>query len=144
MTVPSFRRSKPPALRAKREEARRERFRGSARLRGYTSEWDRLRDTYVREHPNCEECLRRGYLVPCEVVDHMKPVVDAPESRLEAANLDSLCHDHHNGWKRRLEQFARQTRQIEMLPVWVKQPETRPAGFQIKRTGPINEDGTIR
>ncbi|MCQ8781709.1 HNH endonuclease [Mangrovibrevibacter kandeliae] len=144
VTVPSFRRAKPQSLRPRAPKQARERFRGSARSRGYTTEWDRLRDDYIRERPSCEECLRRGFLRPAVVVDHMVPIRCDPARRLDASNLDSLCDDHHNGWKRRLEQFAEQTRQVEMLPIWIKQAETRPAGFQITRTGPINADGTFR
>ena len=144
MTVTSFRRLKPPSLRPRIPRVQRERWRGSARERGYTSEWDKLRDRYFRANPNCEECERRGFICPADVVDHMEPVTVNGDRRLDETNLDSLCHDHHNGWKRRLEQFVKQTRQVAMLPIWVKQPETRPPGVQITRTGPIEADGTFR
>lgn len=144
MTVPAFRRAKPPKLQPAGAGApRRELFRGSARERGYTTAWDNLRDDYARSHPFCEECLRRGYLICMAVVDHMKPVVDAGEDRLNPENLDSLCHDCHNGWKRRLETFARKTGQIDLLPVWVKHPDQRPSGFMIQRTGPVQQDGSF-
>ena len=144
MTVQSFRRSKPARLIPPGPRHTRQRHRGSSRERGYTGEWDKARDGYIRLHPNCEECLRRGYLRPADVVDHMEPARDRPDRVLDATNFDSLCNEHHNGWKRKLERFARATRQIALLPTWVKRPETRPAGFQITRTGPLRDDGTLR
>ncbi|WP_306049203.1 hypothetical protein [Oceaniradius stylonematis] len=81
--------------------------------------------------------MRRGYLHRADVVDHMVPVADAPQLRLDPNNLDGLCHRHHNGWKRRLEDYARKAGLLHMLPMWVKRPETRPAQFKITRFGPM-------
>jgi 5-methylcytosine-specific restriction endonuclease McrA len=142
VSIPFFRRNTAPPLRPRNREAR-ETHRGSARERGYTTEWDVLSASYRRAKPFCEECKRRGYLVVCDVVDHMVPIEDDPERRLDEENLDSLCHPCHNGWKRRIEAYARQTGQIDMLPAWIKQPEYRPPGFTIFRTGPVKQDGTI-
>lgn len=118
-------------------------FRGSARERGYTAQWDSLRNRYIEANPLCEEHLRRGFVFSAEVVDHMIPITDDASGRLDSANLDSLCHDCHNGWKRRLEKFARQTDQVQSLRAWVKQPSLRPGGFQIRRTGPVRDDGSL-
>lgn len=118
----------------------RERWRGSRHDRGYGADWTRIRDAYKsKAHGQCEECRRRGYLTVCDVIDHMIPIEDAPELRLEMSNLDALCHRHHNGWKRRLEEYARKTGAILMLPQWIKFPETRPAHFHITKFGPLKE-----
>lgn len=69
----------------------------------------------------------------------MIPVTDAPERRLDKANLDGLCNIHHNGLKRKVENYARKMGQLELLPVWMKNPDTRPAQFQIIRYGPLGK-----
>jgi len=140
MTIPSFRRSSAPKLGAKDGERvrKRERWRGSRQERGYDAEWSKLAAEYKKAvKGQCEECRRRGYLTPADVVDHMVPVADDPERRLDRSNLDALCHSHHNGLKRRVEDYARKTGQICLIPRWMKHPETRPAQFQIMKRGPL-------
>ena len=140
MTIPSFRRSSAPKLGAKDGERvrKRERWRGSRQERGYDREWEVLAAEYKRSvKGQCEECRRRGYLEHCDVIDHMVPVADDPERRLDRSNLDALCHSHHNGLKRRIEDYARKTNALEMLPIWMKNPETRPIAFKIMKFGPL-------
>lgn len=137
MTIPAFRRKKAPALRQRDFEKQADERRGSRQERGYDAEWDRLRARY-RRHINglCEECQRRGIVAVCDVIDHIIPVRDAPDRRLDWKNLQGLCNHHHNGWKRRMESYARKTRAISMLEVWCKHPDMRPAAFQFVRRGP--------
>jgi hypothetical protein len=45
---------------------------------------------------------------------------------MDPKNLQSLCHHCHNGWKARLERYARQHGLIHMLPTWCRCPELRP------------------
>lgn len=140
MTIPSFRRSSAPKLGAKDGERvrKRERWRGSRQERGYGREWEVLAAEYKKAvKGQCEECRRRGYLAPADVVDHMIPITDKPEVRLDWNALDCLCHSHHNGLKRRIEDYARKTGQLELIPRWMKHPETRPAQFQIMKRGPL-------
>ena len=139
MTIPSFRRSSAPKLGAKDGERvrKRERWRGSRQERGYDREWEVLRDAYFKEKKGiCEECSRRGYLEMGAVVDHIEPVKDVPDKRLEWSNLQVLCGPHH-AWKYRCEEFARKTGQISLLGQWMREPETRPATFKILRYGPM-------
>lgn len=97
MTIASFRRKSVPRLDGDAPKREREKFRGSARERGYTREWDALAAEYKKSIAGqCEECLRRGYLHQCDVIDHMMPVTDEPDHRLDKHNLDGLCHVHHN------------------------------------------------
>lgn len=132
--VDSFRRSSTPDYSKMERPRPKSRYRGSSRSRGYDANWDKLSKQY-RAHVNglCEECARRGYAKVCDVVDHMIPVADDGEKRLSWNNLDALCHSHHNGFKRRIEEYARKTNAISLLPQWVKHPETRPIHFQIVR-----------
>lgn len=133
-------RAKAPKVTGGEKDRTRERWRGSRHERGYGADWNRVRDEYkAATMGRCEECRRRGWARVCDVIDHMIPIEDAPERRLDLANLDALCHFHHNGWKRNLENYARKTGAILMLPQWVKFPETRPAHFQIVKFGPLKE-----
>lgn len=140
VTIPSFRRRSAPKLGAKDGERvrKREKFRGSRHERGYDADWTKLAADYKKSvKGRCEECARRGYLAVCDVIDHMIPVSDAPERRLDRANLDALCHAHHNGLKRRVEEYARRSGQIDMLPTWMKFPDMRPISFRIMKFGPL-------
>jgi len=133
----SFRRSSSRIARRQKVPSRKTRFDGSARKRGYDAEWDKLSRRYRKSVRGlCEECYRAGLIKTCDVVDHMIPISENPDLRLSWANLDALCHSHHNGFKRRLEKFARSTQQVQMLPIWIKRPETRPVHFAIRQQSP--------
>ena len=43
----------------------------------YGRAWKRIRDSYAKEHPFCEECFKKGLLVPMEQVHHIKPLAEA-------------------------------------------------------------------
>lgn len=138
MTIGTFRRWKPPSAPAKQKAQKIDRERGSARERGYDRDWERERLEYLKSVDHlCEEHLRRGYLVPAILVDHMIPVRDAPERRLDRTNFDALCRHCHDVWKRKLEAYARRSGAISLLPRWVKHPETRPTHFTIRCEGPF-------
>jgi len=142
VTIPSFRRSSAPKLGAGDGERvrKREAYRGSRQSRGYDAEWVHLRDDYLRSvRGRCEECRRRGYLSLAHEVDHIIPIKDEPSLRLEWSNLQALCRVHHRGWKARIEDYARKTGAISMLPQWCRFPETRPAAFAIMKRGPLAE-----
>lgn len=127
MGLPSFRRPGTPRFHARPSDNRR----GTARQRGLSFAWDRKSYNYRRRHPVCEECARRGRpAVVAELVDHIVPRDDGGPL-LDDENLQSLCNECHNGWKREIEAAARETGDIWILLVWVKQPETRPEAFRI-------------
>lgn len=137
MTIPTFRRSSAPKREERPRDRKRERFRGSRQSRGYDREWELLRDAYFKAKKGiCEECARRGYLEMADVVDHLIPVVDAPDKRLDWNNLQTLCARHHSA-KYKWEVYARKTGEIDLLPQWCRQPETRPAQFRIIKRGPL-------
>lgn len=140
MTIPSFRRSSAPKREEVKRNRKRERFRGSRQSRGYGRDWELLRDEYMASvKSQCEECRRRGYLCMAEEVDHIIPIQDEPDLRLEWSNLQALCRVHHKGWKAKMEGYARKIGAISLLPQWCRHPETRPSQFAILKRGPLAE-----
>ncbi len=57
--------------------------------RRYGRAWKRIRDSYVKTHPFCEECYEKGILVPVAEVHHVIPLADGGTN--ERSNLRSLC-----------------------------------------------------
>lgn len=61
--------------------------------------WRKLRDTYLKEHPVCEECLKKGRVTPAQDVHHIKSPFKGGEINynllLDYHNLESLCKDCH-------------------------------------------------
>lgn len=61
--------------------------------------WRKLRDTYLRENPLCEECLKKGKVTPAEDVHHIKSPFRGGEINynmlLDYHNLESVCKDCH-------------------------------------------------
>ena len=63
--------------------------------------WYTLRNSYIREHPLCEECLAKDKIKPAEEVHHIIPFSQGAnqeerwELLLDTDNLISLCHDCH-------------------------------------------------
>ena len=58
-----------------------------------------MRDTYLREHPICEECLAKGKVTPAEDVHHKRSPFRGGEVNynllLDYHNLESVCKDCH-------------------------------------------------
>lgn len=76
------------------EHAReREQARGSATARGYGFDWRTLRASHLAAHPTCShpECGKAA-----TDVDHVNPHRGDDRLRLDAGNLQSLCHSHHS------------------------------------------------
>lgn len=83
----------------KQQEARRQfdKHRPSAWRRGYDSAWEVVRkQALLRDKWLCQEHLILGILVPAEEVDHIVPIKEAPELRLELSNTRSLCKPCHS------------------------------------------------
>ena len=66
-------------------------MRGSATARGYDGQWRRLRKVHLTANPLCHNCGNFA-----TIVDHIVPVVIAPERRLDRSNLRSCCVECHN------------------------------------------------
>lgn len=76
--------------------AQHDKYRGSARERGYDKTWERLRKMYLREHPLCEDCLEEEKIEPATEVHHKQKVKDHPELRLVKSNLRALSKECHS------------------------------------------------
>ena len=63
------------------------------------TEWRKLRDTYIKEHPLCEDCLDKGKVVPAEDVHHISSPFSTGEINygklLDGNNLKALCKECH-------------------------------------------------
>lgn len=92
----------PPMTAEEAERARKARLdreRGTARQRGYDAAWRRLRKAFLAAHPlcQCEDCqagVKR--VTAATVVDHIVPISERPDLRLEWSNLRAMskpCHD---------------------------------------------------
>lgn len=61
--------------------------------------WRKMRDTYMKTHPICEECLKKGKVTPAEDVHHIKSPFKGGEINyallLSYGNLMSVCKDCH-------------------------------------------------
>lgn len=64
------------------------------------SSWRKLRDTYMHEHPLCEECLSKGKITPAVDVHHkdspFKGATVNYNKLLDYNNLMSVCKECHN------------------------------------------------
>ena len=62
--------------------------------RKYGRVWKRIRDSYAKEHPLCERCLKEGRAVLMDEVHHILPV--SKGGTHDRSNLMSLCRSCHN------------------------------------------------
>lgn len=75
--------------------------------------WRELRAAKLHADPLCEECRKRGSLVPATEVHHAVPVETAPTPEgmralmFQYANLRSLCHACHAEAHRLLHSHAK-------------------------------------
>ena len=56
--------------------------------------WRSLRALTLQKDPLCEECMRKGVLVPAQMVDHIVPI-NKGGAPLDLNNLQSLCNHCH-------------------------------------------------
>lgn len=57
-------------------------------------QWAAFEKKMLQKHPDCAVCGKRRGVVS----HHVKPWHVWPELELVAANLITLCHDHHLWW----------------------------------------------
>lgn len=95
--------------------------------------WRKLSVSFRKKNPFCRFCDQAGFdTQPCDVVDHIIPRAWRPDLIYEWSNLISLCHHHHSKVKQGMEIYAKKIGDPnELLPMWCKMPETRPAKFAI-------------
>ena len=72
-----------------------DRARGSAHSRGYDRTWQRLRKAILAASPLCRFCDAAGMAVEATEVDHIQPIAERPDLRLDPDNLRGLCGPCH-------------------------------------------------
>lgn len=82
------------------EKKRNETEHRKLRQKAYNSTaWKKLRETYLKEHAICQECLSKGRITPATSVHHIKsPFINNEINYyllLDYTNLMSLCHECH-------------------------------------------------
>ncbi len=89
--------SRSTATPERRREIRRQhdRYRGSARQRGYDATWDAFSVQVREEFPLCLWCLDRGIVTPSKEVHHLQKLADHPELKYEPSNVVAICSDCH-------------------------------------------------
>ena len=60
-----------------------------------SSQWQKVRDRYLKKNPLCEHCKEKGLTEVADEVDHIIPIKVAWEKRLSSQNLQSLCKSCH-------------------------------------------------
>ena len=75
----------------------------SSHERGYTSSWQRAREGFLMSHPLCVMCEQQGRLTAATVVDHVVPHKGDSAVFWDTGNWQSLCTNHHNSHKQRIE-----------------------------------------
>lgn len=60
-----------------------------------SSEWVKLRNSYISEFPLCEVCEKKGLVVVATEIDHKVPVRINSDLSLDWDNLQALCHRCH-------------------------------------------------
>lgn len=124
MPLPSFRRTPTPRLETARPDPR-----PRSTSRGYDYQWEQFSRRYRRANPFCRECGLAGRLVECDAVDHIVPLEEGGQ-KFARSNLQPICNEHHNGWKRELERAARELGDVWILQLWCHHPETRPPNLR--------------
>lgn len=64
--------------------------------RGYTYEWRKASKAFLKEHPLCAECQRKGRLIPATVVDHIVPHRGDRALFWDRPNWQPLCKKCHD------------------------------------------------
>lgn len=105
------------------------RFRGSPAERGYDAKWAGTSTRFRRLNPFCLLCSQEGRDTLTAVTDHMIPVQDRPDLVHDWKNLAPMCVAHNNA-KKAWEAYARENGLVDLLPMWVKDPSSRPPQFR--------------
>lgn len=61
-----------------------------------STRWKKLRIKFLKEHPLCAECGKKGIVRPAEVVDHIIPHKGNKELFWDEDNLQALCKGCHD------------------------------------------------
>lgn len=69
----------------------------------YNSRWQKARAGFLKAHPLCVLCLKRGRVTPATVVDHITPHRNDMELFWDSDNWQALCKQCHDGHKQSIE-----------------------------------------
>jgi len=69
--------------------------RGSARQRGYTRAWERLRAHVLRTEPLCRPCQAQGMVRPATLVHHLDPISEGNPNLPPLDRLVPMCDECH-------------------------------------------------
>ena len=64
--------------------------RENARQRGYDGQWEELCRLWLAD-THCRLCAVEGRETVADTVDHIVPIWEAPDRRLDPSNIQSLC-----------------------------------------------------
>lgn len=73
--------------------------------------WRRLRNSYIREHVICEECIKHGHVTPAEHVHHIVPFMSEHNeiarwnTFLNPNNLRALCKHCHYAYHYKMRHY---------------------------------------
>ena len=88
--------------------------------------WRRRARHQLKVSPLCRYCAERGRTVPARVADHVEPV-NGNWNAMWLGELQSLCFDCHDKWKRiEEEQGYRPGYDVDGYPLDSKHPAYRP------------------
>ena len=69
--------------------------RKSARHRGYSTAWDKLRDAYIAKHPLCQVCSMEGRTRMADLVHHLERVAEGNAVLVDYDHLLAVCKSCH-------------------------------------------------
>jgi 5-methylcytosine-specific restriction protein A len=79
----------------KQEMRRYDQDRGTRQERGYTAQWLKVREIYLRRHPLCERCEDAGRVEVAAMVHH-KQAIRQGGAVLNMENLQAVCRRCHD------------------------------------------------
>lgn len=82
--------------------------------RGYGSAWQRARKKFLMHQPLCVMCSAEGRTTAAEVVDHIQPHRGDRALFWDSTNWQSLCKQHHDSDKARLERGSRERAKFDL------------------------------
>lgn len=103
----------------------------------YNYRWQQLRLHFLRAHPLCVMCERRGRLVAASVVDHVVPHKGNPVLFWDATNWQGLCASCHNSRKQMLEQPGKVQPHASWTGGWNRGGGSETEASELERTRPF-------
>lgn len=78
----------------------------------HTSRWRRLSEAHRRSEPLCRFCRNEGRVVVGKITDHVNGhPVDETEDQFWSGPFQTLCAEHHESTKKRIELGSRPANQ---------------------------------